>query len=120
MKFLTIILLFGFLFSKTTAKVIHVGNSFSIKSIKYAVEVAQPFDSLIIHSGIYREGNIIVSKSISLIGEGNPVLDGEHKFELLTVSGNKFRIVGLKFINSGYSSMNDFALLKSSMLLNLS
>ena len=95
-----------------SANTIHVGNSFPVKSIKKAVELAQPFDSIFIENGIYKEGNIVISKSISLIGDKQTILDGEHKYEILTISGNNFVVKGITFKNSGYSSMNDFASIK--------
>ena len=61
--------------------------------------------------GIYKEGNIILTKSITLLGN-NAILDGENKYEILTVSGKNIVIKSLQFQNSGYSSMNDYAALK--------
>src|SRR3712207_7712246 len=46
------------------------------------------------------------------IGINEPILDGESKYELLTVSGQNILIRGIHFRNSGYSSLNDFASLK--------
>ena len=106
--FFIILLEVGF----ASANTIHVGNSFPVKSIKKAVELAQPFDSIFIENGIYKEGNIVISKSISLIGDKQTILDGEHKYEILTISGNNFIVKGITFKNSGYSSMNDFASIK--------
>lgn len=105
-------LLFVYSFGFASAKIIHVGNSYPFKSIKKAVAIAQAGDSIIIQKGIYKEGNIVISKSISLVGEHEAILDGEHKFEILTISANNFLVSGITFQNSGYSSMNDFASIK--------
>jgi nitrous oxidase accessory protein len=94
------------------AGIIHAGNSYPVKTIKKAVELAQNFDTIYIEKGIYKEGNITISKSISLIGEKQTILDGENKFEILTLSGNDFIVKGITFKNSGYSSMNDYAAIK--------
>jgi nitrous oxidase accessory protein len=59
--------------------------------------------------GTYKEGNVVITKSIRLIGVNRPVLDGENKYEILTVSGMNILIKGITFQNSGYSSMNDYA-----------
>jgi nitrous oxidase accessory protein len=93
-------------------KVIPVGMSHPVRTIKKAVELAAPFDTISVEKGIYREGNIVINKSIRLFGENQPVLDGENKFEILTLSGNDFMVKGITFRNSGYSSMNDFASVK--------
>lgn len=93
-------------------KIIHAGISYPVKTIKEAVGLSQPHDTIYIEKGIYKEGNITISKSISLIGEKETILDGENKFEILTLSGNNFIVKGISFKNSGYSSMNDFASIK--------
>ena len=51
------------------------------KPIKSAINNASNSDTVLIHSGIYREGNIVINKSITLIGLDYPVLDGEFKNE---------------------------------------
>lgn len=81
-------------------------------TIKKAIETAKDGDTVFILKGIYKEGNIILQKSISLIGENNPILDGENNYEIFTISGKNIRIKGISFLNSGYSAMNDFAAIK--------
>ncbi len=94
------------------AGVVHAGNSYPVKTLRKAVELAQPFDTIYLEKGIYKEGNIVITKSLRLFGENQPVLDGENKFEILTLSGKDFMVRGITFRNSGYSSMNDFASIK--------
>jgi nitrous oxidase accessory protein len=73
-------------FSCASAKKIVVGSNQSITSLKKAVSIANDKDTILLNAGVYREGNIAITKSISIIGIGNPVLDGENKYEILTVS----------------------------------
>ena len=91
------------------AKTIIVGKDQVITSLRRAVELAGNNDTILLGKGVYKEGNIIINKPIHLIGIGQPVLDGEHKYEILTVSANGIIIKGIHFKNSGYSSMNDLA-----------
>lgn len=90
-------------------KVILVGKSQATLSLKAGVAKAEPGDTILLHAGVYKEGNIIISKSISLIGVDFPIIDGENKFEILTISGKNILIRGIHFRNSGSSSMNDYA-----------
>lgn len=99
------LLLTNFLFANT----IVVGKDQLISSLKKGIELAKSGDTILIQKGVYKEGNIIINKSIRLIGIGQPILDGENKFEILTVSGERILIKGIHFRNSGYSSMNDYA-----------
>lgn len=95
-----------------SAKTIIVSKTGAIQTIKRAIEVAQPGDTILIKSGTYREGNIILEKSIVLMGEGFPVLDGENKVEILTVHASNVVISGLKFVDTGIASINDLAAIK--------
>lgn len=90
-------------------KTITVSKSGVITSLRLAVDQAIDGDTILLQKGIYKEGNMIIRKAIRLIGIGNPVLDGENKYEILTVSGTRILIKGIHFKNSGYSSTNDFA-----------
>lgn len=96
-------------FSPAFANTIEVGKSKVITSLKEAVSMAAPGDSILLHKGVYKEGNIIINKPIFLIGVDEPVLDGEGKYEILTVSARNIVIKGIHFRNSGYSSMYDYA-----------
>ncbi|HEY3430397.1 MAG TPA: nitrous oxide reductase family maturation protein NosD, partial [Cyclobacteriaceae bacterium] len=91
---------------------IPVGAKQAVKSITQGIAKAQGGDTLIIHSGTYREGNIILEKSLTIIGKDLPVLDGENKYEILTIHANNVTISGLKFINVGVASINDLAAIK--------
>jgi nitrous oxidase accessory protein len=109
-NWLTIVSLFFFV--SASAKKIVVGSNQSISSLKKAVSIAGDKDTILLNAGIYREGHIAITKSISIIGIGNPVLDGENKYEIFTVSGKNITISGITLRNSGYSALNDYASIK--------
>ncbi len=109
------ILLFFFCFLipfHQQASVIHVSNRLNIKNIQSAVTLAQPYDTIVIHKGIYKEKNIAIKQPLSIFGNNNPILDGDGKNEIMTIAANEVVIRGLTFQNSGYSSMNDLAAIK--------
>ena len=89
-----------------------VGSNQPVHSLKKAFEMSKDKDSIILLAGIYKEGPLQLTKSITLLGQGNPVLDGENKYEILLISGKNITIRGIQFRNSGYSSMNDYASIK--------
>ena len=95
-----------------TARTIVVGKNQTITSIRKAIELAKEKDTILVQPGIYKEGNIIVNKNIILLGQNYPVLDGEKKFEILTVSGVNITIKGFQLQNCGQSAMNDYASIK--------
>jgi nitrous oxidase accessory protein len=94
------------------ARVIAVGPGETVKTILAGIQKADAGDTLLIKPGTYREGNIILQKKLILLGEDYPVLDGENKYEILTIHADGVVIKGLKFINVGVASINDLAGIK--------
>ena len=54
---------------------LYVGTDKEFSSIKKAIQQSNDGDSIFVSSGIYKEGNIIIDKSIALIGKNLPILD---------------------------------------------
>lgn len=109
-RLLTIFLLL--LGSSGFANTIKVGKAEVVSSLRKAVDMASEGDTILLQKGVYKEGNIIIAKPLVLIGVGYPVLDGEDRHELLTISGNNILVRGIHFQRSGYSVLNDFAAIK--------
>lgn len=103
-KLLYIVLFFS---SFLQAAVIEVGSNKSIKSIKKAIALAKVGDTVLVHKGLYKEGNIIINKRIVFIGKNYPILDGQKKFEVLSVKANGVIIRGFKVVKSGYATLED-------------
>lgn len=104
---LTIIFLFGCL--TLWARVLPVGRGQKYISVHSAIAAAKIGDTVLVKAGVYKEGNIQIIKPIILLGEKGAVLDGEGKYEILTISGKCIRVQGIVFQSSGYSSAKDFA-----------
>ncbi|HEY3406310.1 MAG TPA: nitrous oxide reductase family maturation protein NosD [Ohtaekwangia sp.] len=96
----------------SVARVIYVGETEKIKSIAQAITLAKTGDTIQVGPGTYREGNIILEKSIVLIGKNFPVLDGEDKYEIFTIHADHVVVQGFYFMNTGIASINDLAAIK--------
>lgn len=101
-----------FVLGHAFAKTIVVGKNRPISTLRQGIHAAKDGDTVLLNRGIYKEGNIIIDKAICLLGIDAPVLDGESKNEILTLTGKNIVIKGIHFANAGYSSMNDYAALK--------
>ena len=101
-----------FILGNAVANTIVVGKDSRISTLRQGIKAAKDGDTVLLNKGIYKEGNIIIDKAIFLIGIDAPVLDGESKNEILTLTGKNIVIKGIHFANAGYSSMNDYAALK--------
>lgn len=95
-----------------SAKTWTVDQRGSLKTIRVAIELSGPGDSIRIMPGVYKEGNLIIQKSLTMTGINFPVLDGEGKYEILTIAAADVSISGLTFINTGVGSINDIAAVK--------
>lgn len=99
-----------FFFTNTlSAKTIYVGKKRAITSIQQGINLAQHGDTVLVDKGLYKEGNIILEKSILLKGIDYPVLDGENKYEILTVHANYATVEGFKIQHGGRSELKDLA-----------
>lgn len=112
--FLILITFFLFINNQSWAKVygnsIEVCPTCSIKEIKVAIEKASPGSVITVRGGVYKEGPIIINKSLELKGEGLPVIDGEEKFQILTIfKADNVRISGFVFQNTGLSYTKELA-----------
>lgn len=85
----------------TPAKVLTVGKGAVYTSINQAIKAANPGDTIAVDKGIYKEGNINITKPIVLLGKGFPVLDGQMKFEIVSFRASHIVLKGFKIINSG-------------------
>lgn len=94
------------------AKTVKVGANEPVRSLKQAFTLVNDKDSILLLPGTYSEGGLVLTKSITIIGQGFPVVDGSNKFEILMISGRNIFIKGIHFRNSGYSALNDFAAIK--------
>jgi len=91
------------------AEVINVCKTCEYSTITKAVKNAQNNDTILISKGTYKEQNILITKSIHLIGKNSPIIDGEFKETILKVTANNFSIEGITLLNVGQSYVKDFA-----------
>lgn len=93
-------------------RMLRAGNHQQYKFIRQAINAATPGDTVWVEAGVYHEKNINIDRAIVLQGDGYPVLDGEYKYEIISVRANNVTITGFKLIRSGISSMEDIAAIK--------
>ena len=95
-----------------SAETIEVCNTCKHSSIKEAIVIAKDYDTLLIKKGTYKEYNIIIDKPLTIIGENHPVIDGELKGEIITITSDNVTVDGLIIINVGVSYTEDFAAIR--------
>ena len=71
------------------------------------MKFAKHGDSVLVEKGFYKEGNIIIDKAIFFLGRDFPTIDGDRKFEVLSIKSNNVTVKGFKIQHSGYATLDD-------------
>lgn len=98
--------------TESFAHIIYVGPRKKVKSIRSAILMASNGDTILVDAGTYKEGNLIISKQLTLIGDKYPIIDGQNKYEVFSIKANKVVIDGFKIYHSGTSNLDDYAGIK--------
>jgi len=102
-----IFIFLAFCCSAGSATTIHVGANRIYKNITAGINAAVAGDTVLVDAGNYKEKNLVVKKSIVLKGINYPVLDGEKKYEIISITANGVILDGFRIIHSGISSLED-------------
>lgn len=78
-------------------------------SISIGVKEANPFDTLLLKEGIYKERGIVINKPLFLIGENYPVIDAEEQGEIIRIEADSVTISEIELRNVGVSHIKDLA-----------
>lgn len=79
--------------------------------VKIVAEVPEG-STIKLKSGVYNVDNLRINKSITLIGEDYPVINGNKKDEVITISANNVKIKGLVIQNAGINYLQENAAIK--------
>lgn len=94
------------------AKTLLVGAGHEHTTISAALSNAAAGDTLMITAGLYREHDLLVDRRLTILGQGEAVLDGEMRHAIMTVTSDSVVVRGLHFINAGISFVRDNAALR--------
>lgn len=89
-----------------------VSDNGPVRSLTEAVRRVPPGGRIIVKRGVYREPTIVVDKRVTIVGEGNPVLDGQGEREIMTVTADSVTVRGLVFRDVGSSYREDRAAIR--------
>ena len=84
-----------------------MGSQHAFKTIIPALKFAKHGDSVLVEKGFYKEGNIIIDKAIFFLGKDFPTIDGDRKFEVLSIKSNNVTVKGFKIQHSVYATIDD-------------
>ncbi len=84
-----------------------------LPAIRDAIAQARPYDTVLVQPGTYREGGITVPKPLVLRGEGWPVIDGEFRYQPLTIRSGNVSVSGFRVVHCGTTALEDIAGIKA-------
>ncbi len=99
-------------FSVLRAEDLFVGAGERFTGLREALAAAEDGDRIVVRAGVYREGNVVVNKSVTIEGDGWPVLDGQDRYEILTVTAPHVTVRGLVLRNCAVSYKEEPAAVK--------
>ena len=112
MKNLIVFIIAIFIANISIAQTIEVCKTCDISTLKDAIAQAKDLDTIIIKKGTYKEHSIFIDKSLTIIGENYPVIDGEKKGEIITIKADNVTVDGLFITNVGTSYTEDYAAIR--------
>ncbi len=101
------IIFIALLAQKAVASIIIVGAGQRFAQIKPALLACKAGDTVLVKNGFYKEGNIVIDKRICFFGENFPVIDGDKRFEVITIKSDSVVIRGFRVQHSGYATLDD-------------
>lgn len=104
-----LVLLFMIMGVSVYGEEITVGSGGRFHSIREALQIAKEGDVINVHAGVYKEGELVITKSVTIKGSKESILDGEHKTSVLVVRSNGVCIQGITIRNSGYSDLHELS-----------
>ena len=107
MFFLRFIVLLLVLSSCSYARTLKVGSNEIYKTIGSALSISLDGDTVIVAAGTYSEKNLVIRKSITLIGKNYPILDGSNKYEIISIRASFVTLTGFKIQHSGDATLED-------------
>ena len=111
-RLLTIIICLNISFLMGQKSIIEVCEGCEFNSIKSALAQTNPYDTLLIKKGTYKEYDLFIEKPMTILGEENPVIDGMDKGEVIRIESDSVSVEGISIINVGTSYTTDFAAIR--------
>jgi nitrous oxidase accessory protein len=92
----------GLTFATTSADTLRVGDPGGYSAISAAIAAAAAGDTILVGPGKYRE-NLVIDKSVVLVGQGSPQIIGQGKGDVVLVGGDDVELSGFSVTGSGNS-----------------
>ncbi len=83
-----------------------------VRTVAAALALVRTGGRVVVEAGTYREPEIVVTRSVEIVGRGRPVLDGQGTHGILTIAADDVTVRGLRLTRVGSSFVEDRAALR--------
>jgi nitrous oxidase accessory protein len=104
---LAVALIFLLTAPRAATQEIVVGPGQPVQRITDALQIARGGDTIRVLPGTYRESPILIDRSVTLIGEGFPVLDGEGDRTVIEIAADSVVVRGFRIRGAGTSHVRE-------------
>jgi nitrous oxidase accessory protein len=113
LKILYILVFLGILNSVDSIAGIFYVDQKNNPNIQATINNANDEDTIVINHGIYKQGKIIINKNLTILGKGEPIIDGKDSDgSIFYVESVKVRISGLILKNVPRTAIKDNAAIR--------
>ena len=92
--------------------VVDVSPNGPVRTVRDALAIVMRGGTIIVHAGTYRDSTIVVRTPVRIIGDGDALLDGEGRRQIMTIAADSVVVRGLHFANVGVAFTEDLAAIK--------
>jgi len=94
------------------ALIVDVSPGGPVRTIGAALTLVARGGTILVHPGTYRDTTIVVGMPVRIVGEGDAILDGQGKRQIMTITGDSVTVRALHFVNVGVAFTEDLAAIK--------
>ena len=95
-----VIIILNLIVQWSFAQSVEVCSSCEYKNINEAIGAVSNHDTIVIKKGTYNEYDIKVNKPLTIIGQDYPIIDGQNKGEIFTITADDGQAANTKMITS--------------------
>jgi nitrous oxidase accessory protein len=83
-----------------------------VRTIRTALSLVARGGTILVQPGTYRDTTIVVEMPVRIVGDGDAILDGEGKRQIMAITSDSVTVRGLHFVNVGVAFTEDLAAIK--------
>ena len=91
---------------------VNVSPTGRVRTLRAALALVARGGTIVVHPGTYRDTTVVVAVPVTITGDGFPVLDGESKRQIMTITSDSVTVRGMTFRNVGVAYTEDLAAIK--------